>query len=74
MAVTSGKQADIEKGGDAEFPSDWHRDAHIAALEREAEGARVAGREVEHENAMRELARLGVVRTDRQAGGGAQKR
>lgn len=74
MAIASSKQDEAGKSGAAEFASEWHRDAHIAALEREAEGARVAGRDVEHENAVRELTRLGVTKTDRQAGGGAQKR
>ena len=43
---------------DAEFPTVWHREAFIAALEREVEGARVRGDKEQEANAARALARL----------------
>lgn len=50
-----------------EFPTEWHRDAYVVALEREIEGAKrqietgeqmiAHGKEIE-ENAVRELTRV----------------
>lgn len=42
----------------SEFPSEWHRQAYIAGLEREIEGAVVRGNAEQQENAERELARV----------------
>jgi multidrug resistance efflux pump len=50
-----------------EFPTDWHREAYVAALEREIEGARrsieageqmIARAKDAAENATRELTRV----------------
>jgi hypothetical protein len=43
---------------EGEFPTDWHRDAHITALERELEGRKVLDDTEGAKNAERELARL----------------
>jgi hypothetical protein len=43
---------------EGEFPTAWHRDAHIRDLERELEGAKVKGDKEQADNAAKELARL----------------
>lgn len=74
MAISTDHPAEpddvMDVDTEAEFPTDWHRDAHIAALQREVDGATLRGDDKQAENAQKELDRL----TSKKGGASAEKR